>query len=80
MDVDKDENFLIYSSMSPLVHLVDIATLHTKHERLRFTIPGQQDHHYGWGGVCLFSIKFSGDSKEILGGTRGGEILIYDMM
>ncbi len=40
MDVDKDENFLIYSSMSPLVHLVDIATLCTKHEILRFTIPG----------------------------------------
>jgi len=26
------------------------------------------------------SIKFSGDSREILGGSKGGHILIYDMM
>jgi len=26
------------------------------------------------------SIKFSGDSREILGGSKGGQILIYDLM
>ena len=26
------------------------------------------------------SIKFSGDSREILGGSKGGEILIFDLM
>ena len=26
------------------------------------------------------SIKFSGDSREILGGSKSGHILIYDMM
>ena len=26
------------------------------------------------------SIKFSGDSKEVLGGSKGGDILIYDML
>ena len=70
MDVDKDEKYLIYSSISSLVHLVDLATLYTKHERLSFKIPGENDN--GWGSsVSLFSIKFSGDSKEVLGGSRG---------
>jgi len=26
------------------------------------------------------SVKFSGDSREILGGSKGGQILIYDLM
>lgn len=26
------------------------------------------------------SIKFSGDGKEVLGGSKSGDILIYDMM
>jgi hypothetical protein len=79
MDVDKDEKFLIYSSISSEVHLVDLATLYTKHERLSFKIPGMND--IGWGrAISLFSIKFSGDSKEVLGGSRGKQILIYDMM
>ena len=26
------------------------------------------------------SVKFSGDSREILGGSKSGQILIYDMM
>jgi len=74
MDVDKDENFLIYSSISPLVHLVDIATLSNKHERLNFT-----SDNNGYGGWALMSIKFSGDGREILGGTKSGHILIYDL-
>jgi hypothetical protein len=47
MDVDKDEKFLIYSSISSEVHLVDLATLYTKHEKLSFKIPGMIND--GWG-------------------------------
>jgi len=28
----------------------------------------------------LMSIKFSGDSREVLGGSKSGQILIYDMV
>lgn len=28
---------------------------------------------------CLFSIKFSSDSKEILGGSNRGGIYVYDV-
>lgn len=79
MDVDVNEQYLIYSSISPYVHLVDLETLHGKHERLHFQVQGEADN--GWfAGPALMSIKFSGDSREILGGSKGGQILIYDMM
>lgn len=81
MDVDKDEKFLIYSSISSEVHLVDLATLYTKHEKLSFKIPGNRIMDDGWGNsISLFSIKFSGDSKEVLGGSRERQIIIFDMM
>ena len=71
MDADKDEQFLIYSSISPVVHLVDVETLCAKHERLEFKTEGR--------GHPLMSIKFSGDGKKILAGSKSGHILIYDM-
>ena len=77
MDVDVNEQFLIYSTISPLVHLVDLETLCKKHERLTF----QTNENYGYyGGPSLMSIKFSGDSREVLGGSKSGQILIYDMV
>ena len=76
MDVDSNEQYLIYSSISPLVHLVDLETLCSKHERLTFD---DDDEGY-YGGAALMSIKFSGDSREVLGGSKGGQILIYDML
>lgn len=68
---------MIYSSISSLVHLVDIETLCTKHERLTFEL---QDEDRSYGGPALMSIKFSGDGREVLGGSKSGHILIYDMM
>jgi len=78
MDVDVNEQYLIYSSISPLVHLVDLETLNGKHERLTFDT--NDDNMYYYGGPALMSIKFSGDSREVLGGSKSGQILIYDML
>jgi WD repeat-containing protein 23 len=77
MDVDVNEQYLLYSSISPMVHLVDLETLCKKHERLTFSTV-DDDGYYG--GPNLMSIKFSGDSREVLGGSKNGKILIYDMM
>jgi hypothetical protein len=57
---------------------VDLETLCKKHERLTFA-SNAEDYGY-YGGPSLMSIKFSGDSKEVLGGAKSGQILIYDMM
>ena len=78
MDVDKREQYLIYSSISPLVHLVDIETLCQKHETLTFDSEGAHRNSY-YGGEAVMSIKFSGDGREILAGSKSGNILIYDM-
>jgi WD repeat-containing protein 23 len=69
MDVDVNEQYLIYSSISPTVHLVDLETLCKKHERLTFT---SNNEDQGYGGPSLMSVKFSGDSREILGGSKSG--------
>lgn len=41
MDVDVNEQYLIYSSISPYVHLVDLETLYNKHECLTFEVAGR---------------------------------------
>jgi hypothetical protein len=70
MDVDVNEQYLIYSSISPTVHLVDLETLCKKHERLTFSSNDEDSGYYG--GPSLMSVKFSGDSREILGGSKSG--------
>mmetsp|Transcript_12731 Transcript_12731/g.21461 ORF Transcript_12731/g.21461 Transcript_12731/m.21461 type:complete len:199 (+) Transcript_12731:499-1095(+) len=77
MDVDVNEQYLIYSSISPLVHLVDLDTLCQTHERLMFQDESENSYYRG---ASLMSIKFSGDSREILGGSKSGSILIYDLV
>lgn len=68
MDVTPDEQFLIYSSIDPYVRLVDMETLRRKQEFLDLSGAGQRN---GWhGGSGIMSLKFSGDGKEILGGTK----------
>ena len=45
------------------------------------TFDYNQNEDEGWHrGPSLMSVKFSGDSREILGGSKGGQIFIYDMM
>ena len=82
MDVTPDEQFLIYSSIDPYVRLVDLETLRRKQEFLDLSgRPSHMDPDETWyGGSGLMSIKFSGDSKEILAGTKSAQLLIYDLM
>jgi len=67
MDVCTNEQYLIYSSISPVVNLVDLETLSSKSERL-FFVDRNENGYDNWFG--LMSIKFSGDNKEIVGGTK----------
>lgn len=72
-----DQHFLVYSSMSPIVHIVNTgyAANNTElHERLQFWVLDGVDDDFG-----IFSVKFSRDSKEIIAGTSDSSICVYDL-
>eukprot|EP00347_Sterkiella_histriomuscorum_P003371 403364552 len=77
MDVCENEQYLIYSTINSVVQLVDLDTLSKRSERIIFN----ERSHDGWyGGSGIMSIKFSGDSREILAGTKNAEIMVYDLI
>lgn len=77
MDVCENEQYLIYSTINPVVQLVDLETLSKKSERIHFSDRGDG----GWlGGHGIMSVKFSGDTREIVAGTKGAEVMVYDLV
>eukprot|EP01113_Clastostelium_recurvatum_P046106 TRINITY_DN802_c2_g1_i2.p1 TRINITY_DN802_c2_g1~~TRINITY_DN802_c2_g1_i2.p1 ORF type:complete len:483 (+),score=133.16 TRINITY_DN802_c2_g1_i2:202-1449(+) len=73
IDVDHspDKRWVIYSSWSNYVQLCNVHGDFQIHDALDF-IPDA-------GRFCLFGIKFSPDSRMILGGASGGEMYLYDV-
>ncbi|XP_059138645.1 DDB1- and CUL4-associated factor 11-like isoform X2 [Physella acuta] len=65
-----DGLYAAYSSWSDCIHLCSIYEDDDKHEALHFD-PG--DHSF-----CIFSLMFSSDNKEILGGANDGHLYVYD--
>ena len=93
--LDKGNQWMIYSSLTPYVHLVPTSDVNDTNPETGAvaakTSPAADDqqvlldlsgsgsnhsHHFGNG---LFSIRFSGNSKEIVAGARGGDIYVYDI-
>jgi len=80
MDVDPEEKNLIYSSIDSYVRIVDLATLRRKQEFLDLSTVSEDRGGWGGSGSSFMSIKFSGDAKEIVGGTKAGEMIVYDLI
>lgn len=82
--LSNDQRFLIYASMSPIVHLVNIgsesggveslANVTDIHEGLDFSLEPSGDLSLG-----LYSIQFSQDGKEIVAGSNKKSIYVYDL-
>ncbi|GER26515.1 transducin family protein / WD-40 repeat family protein, partial [Striga asiatica] len=78
-----DQRHLVYASMSPIVHIVDIgsstrdslANINEIHESLDFSCP--EDRGYSFG---IFSLKFSNDGREIVAGSSDEDIYVYDLV
>lgn len=71
-DYSPDNRFCIYSTWSRNVHLCNVFGEYELHEALDFEPRSSR--------FCLFSIKFSPDNREILGGSNvasGGSPCIY---
>ncbi|XP_047325037.1 LEC14B protein isoform X2 [Impatiens glandulifera] len=77
-----DQRYLAYSSMSPIVHIVNVTSASTEslanvneiHEGLDFS--GEDDQGYLFG---IFSLKFSTDGREIVAGSSNDSIYVYDL-
>lgn len=80
-----DQRFLVYSSMSPIVHIVNIgsdvtdsvANVTEIHEGLDFSgEDGEDDDDYSFG---IFSVKFSTDGRELVAASSDDSIYVYDL-
>ncbi|KAL4570259.1 hypothetical protein LXL04_025911 [Taraxacum kok-saghyz] len=81
-----DQRFLVYSSMSPVVHIVNIGSSMTEsvanvteiHEGLDFSgHDGEEEDDYSFG---IFSVKFSTDGRELVAATSDDSIYVYDLV
>ena len=77
MDVCTNEQYLIYSTLNPIVHLIDLETLSSnKSQLINFGLNAYDE----WArGGAIMSLKFSGDNKEIVAGTKSAEVLVFDL-
>jgi len=71
-DFSPNEQWLIYSSWSDQIHLANTTGPHSIHQALQI-VPHSANR------FCLFSIQFSQDSKEIIGGSSDQCVYIYDI-
>lgn len=67
IDFSPDERFVIYSSWSDCVHLVNVGGEFELHEALDFSPRGQ---------ACMFGVRFSPSSGEILAGLNHGVLML----
>ncbi|KAJ7972858.1 LEC14B protein-like [Quillaja saponaria] len=80
--VSPDQRYLVYASMSPIVHIVNIGSSEIEslanvteiHDGLDFS--SADDGGYSFG---IFSAKFSTDGREVVAGSNGDSIYVYDL-
>ncbi|KAK3189844.1 hypothetical protein Dsin_029405 [Dipteronia sinensis] len=80
--ISPDRCFLVYASMSPIVHIVDVGSTTTEsianiteiHYGLDFSVDGEDDYELG-----IFSVKFSTDGKELVAAGSDNSIYVYDL-
>ncbi|XP_021765453.1 LEC14B homolog isoform X1 [Chenopodium quinoa] len=80
-----DKRYLVYSSMSPIVHIVDVgssvmeslANVTEIHEGLNLSIVDGEDNG---DSFSVFSVKFSTDGREIVAASSDNSIYVYDLV
>ncbi|PSR85171.1 LEC14B like [Actinidia chinensis var. chinensis] len=77
-----DQRLLVYSSMSPVVHIVNVTSAATEshaniteiHEGLDFAVDDDSEYSFG-----IFSVKFSTDGRELVAASSDDAIYVYDL-
>ncbi|KAJ3669647.1 hypothetical protein LUZ60_011597 [Juncus effusus] len=86
--ISPDRQYLAYSSLTPIVHVVNVQTAGTKscanvtdiHEGLDFSHSTYDDFDDEECSFGIFSIKFSVDGRELIAGTNNDSIYVYDLL
>jgi WD repeat-containing protein 23 len=78
-----DQRFLVYASINPVVHLVNVgsesggvrslANVTDIHEELNFSSDTREE------GFGLWSLQFSEDGRELVAGSNDRSIYVYDL-
>ncbi|KAB1214124.1 hypothetical protein CJ030_MR5G027261 [Morella rubra] len=76
-----DLHYLVYSSMSPIIHIVNVGSPGTEslaniteiHDGLDFSVDDDYDE-FG-----IFSVKFSNDGRELVAASSNNSIYVYDL-
>ncbi|WCJ23644.1 DDB1- and CUL4-associated factor 11 [Euphorbia peplus] len=80
-----DQRYLVYASMSPVVHIVNVSSSTTQsvanvteiHDGLDFSMSEDGDEDDDAFGI--FSVKFSTDGRELVAGSNDYKIHVYDL-
>ncbi|XP_042491429.1 LEC14B protein [Macadamia integrifolia] len=78
-----DQRYLVYASMSPFVHIVNVesstreslANVTEIHDGLDFSVDDDGEYSFG-----IFSVKFSTDGRELVAGSSDDSIYVYDLV
>ncbi|XP_052816129.1 DDB1- and CUL4-associated factor 11-like isoform X2 [Mya arenaria] len=65
-----DGNYMAYSSWSDCIHLCNVYGDEEIHQALPL--------HPNANSFCIFSLTFSSDNREIMGGANDGNLYVYD--
>ncbi|WWC57559.1 uncharacterized protein I303_100091 [Kwoniella dejecticola CBS 10117] len=79
-DADKKGDKMIYSSITPYVHM--LYTNETDQEHIELDFTGRRrdrDAMWGYDRFGIWSIRFSADGKEVVAGAGSGRIMVYDI-
>ncbi|KAA8543185.1 hypothetical protein F0562_021320 [Nyssa sinensis] len=77
-----DQRHLVYASMSPIVHIVNVGSAATESHANVTELHGGMDFSaaddggYSFG---IFSVKFSVDGQELVAGSSDDSIYVYDL-
>ncbi|GAA5953327.1 hypothetical protein JCM3765_005005 [Sporobolomyces pararoseus] len=90
-ELSDDNNWLIYSSISPRSHLVKTGKGYHQSEgdtSANSTTSGIDSEQEtidfsngsgGYGGFGIWSLRFSHDNREIVAGASDGQVMVYDV-
>ncbi|GFZ44523.1 hypothetical protein JCM24511_02246 [Saitozyma sp. JCM 24511] len=79
-DSSRNGDRIIYSSITPYVHMFYTSEHDSEHVCLDFSGSRRRSEDiWGYDSFGIWSIRFSADGKEVIAGAGSGKIMVYDI-